>query len=355
MSITSLMPAYLQSLEPYESPSENAPEGMIWLNTNEYPTATKYELRFETLNRYPEVQPLAFRKRYAKYAGVNAEEVLMTRGADEAIELLIRTFCAPLSDAVLYALPTYSMYGISAKTCGVDIQTVAPARDLKLNIDGLCRALRSEDRVKVVFLCNPNNPTGELLSRTSILKVLQAARDTIVVVDEAYIEFCPQASCADLIAQYPNLVIVRTLSKAFALAGLRCGVILAQKEVIGALRKVLAPYPVPEPVGAIALKALSDGGVAAMRQRVQLVIQTRRLLQTELQKLAGVRTVYPSETNFVLFSVDNPEAVYQTLWKKGVAIREPGSDKGVLRVSVGTIEECQTFIEKLRQVLKEVK
>lgn len=133
MDIRSLMPSFLRTLIPYESPNEGAPEGTVWLNTNEYPTATKYEMRFETLNRYPQVQPALFRSRYAQYAGVKPEEVLVTRGADEGIELIIRTFCRPFKDTVLYALPTYSMYGISAKTCGANVLTVEAKKSLGLD------------------------------------------------------------------------------------------------------------------------------------------------------------------------------------------------------------------------------
>ena len=183
--------------------------------------------------------------------------------------------------------------------------------------------------------------------------MLEAAKDAIVAVDEAYIEFCPQATVVDLIKKYPNLVVIRTLSKAFALAGLRCGMILAQQNLIAALRKVIAPYPVPEPVAAIAARALSDGGIAAMRQRVELIRVNRAYLKKSLTKIPGVRSVYPSQTNFVLFlKLMNLKKSIKVFGKKGVAIREPGSDKGVLRVSVGTIGECELFIDKLTEVLQ---
>lgn len=355
MNVFSLMPSFLQSLVPYESPRDNAPVGMVWLNTNEYPQSTKYEMSFENLNRYPEVQPALLCKRYAAYVGIKQEEVLITRGGDEAIELLIRTFCKPFEDTVLYALPTYSMYGISAKTCAANVLTVEPIGDLKINIEGIYEHLRQPNTVKVVFLCSPNNPTGEVLDRASIERVLQLAENAIVAVDEAYIEFCPQASVADLIEKYPNLAIVRTLSKAFALAGLRCGMILAQKEIIAALRKVIAPFPVPGPVAAIAEEALSEAGIEKMKRRVKLIADNRAYLRGELKKMPEVEAVYPSETNFLLFKVSDTEDVYRALWEKGIAVREPGSDKDVLRVSVGSMDECRAFVEKLSMILKEDK
>lgn len=355
MNVFSLMPSFLQSLVPYESPRDNASVGMVWLNTNEYPQSTKYEMSFENLNRYPEVQPALLCKRYAAYVGIKQEEVLITRGGDEAIELLIRTFCKPFEDTVLYALPTYSMYGISAKTCAANVLTVEPVGDLKINIEGICERLRQPNTVKVVFLCSPNNPTGEVLDRASIERVLQLAENAIVAVDEAYIEFCPQASVADLIEKYPNLAIVRTLSKAFALAGLRCGMILAQKEIIAALRKVIAPFPVPGPVAAIAEEALSEAGIEKMKRRVKLIADNRAYLRGELKKMPEVEAVYPSETNFLLFKVSDTEDVYRALWEKSIAVREPGSDKDVLRVSVGSMDECRAFVEKLSMILKEDK
>lgn len=356
MNPKDLVPDFIKRLEPYASPTDNAPEAMIWLNTNEYPIATKFEMRFETLNRYPEVQPQAFIRRYADYAGVKPEEVLVTRGGDEAIELLIRTFCTPFKDAVLYAAPTYSMYAISAKTCGVHVIEVAPKKNLQLDITRLCSVLKEDTQnVKIVFLCRPNNPTGEVVSKGMVEKVLLAAKDAIVVVDEAYIEFCLEESVADLLNQYTNLALVRTLSKAFALAGLRCGMILANREIIDVLRKVIAPYPIPEPVAIIAEHSLSNGGIAAMKQRVQVIAENRDYLIGELRKLKAVNSVFQTKTNFVLFELDNAHDIYQKLWLKGVAIREPGAGDNTLRVSVGTLEECRTFVRKLTAILMEAR
>ena len=183
-------------------------------------------------------------------------------------------------------------------------------------------------------------------------RVLEASKDVVFFVDDSYMGFSPQATIVDLIEKYPNLAVIRTLSKAFALAGLRCGMILAQENLIAALRKVIAPYPVPGPVAAIAAHALSEGGIAAMRQRVELIRGNRTYLKESLAKIPGVRSVYPSQTNFVLSKVDEPERIYKSLWEKGVAIREPGSDTRVLRVSVGTIGECKLFINQLTWVLQ---
>lgn len=354
MNPCDLVTDFVKTLEPYVSPIDCESESMIWLNANEYPVATKFEMRFDSLNRYPEVQPRELIRRYADYAGVKPEEVLVTRGADEAIELLIRTFCTPFKDSVIYPAPTYSMYSISAKTSGINVTEVAPGVNLNLDIEGLCSQIKQNKNIKIVFLCRPNNPTGELVKRADVEKLLRSAQNSIVVIDEAYIEFCIQDSVADLLSVYPNLAIVRTLSKAFSLAGLRCGMILGNTGIIESVKKVIAPYPVAQPVAAIAERSLSEAGVAAMRQRVEVIKRNRDYLVAELKKLKAVRRVYPSKTNFVLFEVDQASVVYRQLWRRGIALREPGASENTLRVSIGSIEECRAFIFKLTAVLKEI-
>ena len=201
---------------------------------------------YEVITRYPECQPAEVIDAYAAYAGVTPEQVLVSRGSDEAIELLVRTFCEPGKEEILICPPTYGMYSISAETCGVGIRTVPPLADFQPDVPAILSQLEG---VKVIFFCSPNNPTGTVLDREKLLTVLNATQNkAIVVVDEAYIEFCPQFSMVDLLNDYPNLVVTRTLSKGFALAGLRCGFTLANPEVIGLMLKVIAPYPIAEPV-----------------------------------------------------------------------------------------------------------
>lgn len=209
----------------------------------------------------------------ARYAEVKPEQVLVSRGADEGIELLIRAFCEPGEDAVLYCPPTYGMYSVSAETIGVECRTVPTLADWQLDLPGIEARL---DDVKVVFVCSPNNPTGQIIDPQSMRDLLEMTRGkAIVVADEAYIEFCPQATLAGWLSDYPHLVVLRTLSKAFALAGLRCGFTLANAEVINVLLKVIAPYPLSTPVADIAAQALSAEGIAAMRQRVAQILDER--------------------------------------------------------------------------------
>ncbi|HDR1536411.1 TPA: aminotransferase class I/II-fold pyridoxal phosphate-dependent enzyme, partial [Pasteurella multocida] len=190
MSISSLSRKNIQALTPYQSARRLGGKGDIWLNANEYPTSPDFNLTHRTFNRYPEPQPQAVIEGYANYVGVTPENVLVSRGGDESIELIIRAFCEA-EDSILYCPPTYGMYAVSAETCGIALKTVPLTADFQLNLPEIERQLTG---VKVVFVCSPNNPTGTLVNRTDLLALLEMTRNkAIVVVDEAYIEFCPQA------------------------------------------------------------------------------------------------------------------------------------------------------------------
>lgn len=255
MSIEQLARDNVRALTPYQSARRLGGKGDVWLNANEYPTAVPFELSQQTLNRYPECQPKAVIENYAAYAGVKPEQVLVSRGADEGIELLVRAFCEPGRDAVLFCPPTYGMYSVSAETIGVECRTVPTKADWQLDLPAIADSLVN---VKVVYVCSPNNPTGQIINPQDFHTLLEMTRDkALVVADEAYIEFCPQATLAGWLAEYPHLVILRTLSKAFALAGLRCGFTLANEEVIALLMKVIAPYPLSTPVADIAARRLA--------------------------------------------------------------------------------------------------
>ncbi|MFV7783115.1 histidinol-phosphate transaminase [Shewanella marisflavi] len=281
----------LLTLEPYQSARRIGGEGQIWINANESPFNNS---DIEGLNRYPECQPPELIERYAEYAGVSNQQVLSSRGADEAIELLIRTFCIPGRDSIACFGPTYGMYAISAQTFNVGVKA------LRLNSEyQLPTELGSQvGDAKLVFICNPNNPTGTVIAPQIIETVVAALPETLVVVDEAYIEFCPNYSMASLLDKYDNLVVLRTLSKAFALAGARCGFMLANPKIIEMVMRVIAPYPVPLPVAKLAIDALSEQGIARMQTQVaQLKANGQRL--TNALTAAGAR-VLPAYGNFVL-------------------------------------------------------
>lgn len=349
MSIEELARKNVRELTPYQSARRLGGKGDVWLNANEFPTAVPFELTQQTLNRYPECQPKAVIENYAHYAGVKPEQVLVSRGADEGIELLIRAFCEPGKDTVLFCPPTYGMYSVSAETLGVEYRTVPALADWQLDLQGIADKL---DGVKVIYVCSPNNPTGQIINPQDFRVLLEMTRGkAIVVADEAYIEFCPQATLAGWLSEYPNLVVLRTLSKAFALAGLRCGFTLANEDVIALLLKVIAPYPLSTPVADIAAQALSPQGIVAMRERVAQILVERQYLITALRDIPCVEQVFDSETNYILVRLTASSAVFKSLWDQGIILRDQNKQpslSGCLRITIGTRAESQRVIDALR-------
>ncbi|URQ59600.1 histidinol-phosphate transaminase [Pantoea alhagi] len=349
LNIAELARANVRALTPYQSARRLGGNGDVWLNANEYPLPVPFEMSQNTLNRYPECQPEQVIRRYAAYAGVTPDQVLVSRGADEGIELLIRAFCEPGQDAILFCPPTYGMYSVSAETIGVEYRTVPALDNWQLNLPAIAAAL---DGVKLVYMCSPNNPTGNLIDPEAIRQLLEMTRGkALVVADEAYIEFCPQATLAGWIAEYPHLVVLRTLSKAFALAGLRCGFTLANAAVIELLLKVIAPYPLSTPVADIAAQALSDDGIALMRQHVVELNANRAWLATALTRLSCVEQVFPSETNYILVRFTDSPTIFKSLWDQGIILRDQNKNPGLagcLRISIGTRNECERLIAALQ-------
>ena len=350
MNIEELARDNVRALTPYQSARRLGGSGDVWLNANEFPTPVEYPLTQQTLNRYPECQPKAVIENYAAYAGVKPEQVLVSRGADEGIELLIRAFCEPGKDAVLYCPPTYGMYSVSAETFNVELRKVAARDDWQLDLQAIADNL---DGVKVVFVCSPNNPTGQLINPQDIRTLLEMTRGkALVVADEAYIEFCPQATLAGWLDEYPHLVILRTLSKAFALAGLRCGFTLANKPVIDLLMKVIAPYPLSTPVADIAAQALAPQGINAMRDRVAQILVERQYLVNALKSIPCVEQVFDSETNYILVRFTASSSVFKSLWDQGIILRDQNKQpslSGCLRITIGTREESQRVIDALNE------
>ncbi|MFW0973293.1 histidinol-phosphate transaminase [Leclercia pneumoniae] len=348
MNIEELARDNVRALTPYQSARRLGGSGDVWLNANEFPTPVEYPLTQQTLNRYPECQPKAVIENYAAYAGLKPEQVLVSRGADEGIELLIRAFCEPGKDAVLYCPPTYGMYSVSAETFNVELRKVAARDDWQLDLQAIADNL---DGVKVVFVCSPNNPTGQLINPQDIRTLLEMTRGkALVVADEAYIEFCPQATLAGWLDEYPHLVILRTLSKAFALAGLRCGFTLANKPVIDLLMKVIAPYPLSTPVADIAAQALAPQGINAMRDRVAQILVERQYLVNALKSIPCVEQVFDSETNYILVRFTASSSVFKSLWDQGIILRDQNKQpslSGCLRITIGTREESQRVIDAL--------
>lgn len=355
MSLTELACKRVQELTPYQSARRIGGQGRIYLNANENPLCIKYELNSELYNRYPDCQPEEVLDAYAKYAGVARENVLVSRGSDEAIGLLVRTFCEPGKEQILICPPTYGMYSIAAETNGIDVIKVAPTADFQPNVTAIKKAI-DENSVKVVFFCSPNNPTGTIIEENRLLEILDyCAGKALVVVDEAYIEFNPEASMIKLLSKYKNLVITRTLSKAFALAGLRCGFTIADPEIIGLMLKVIDPYPICVPVAQVAEAALNGNNIKVMMERVAMLNQVRDNFADKITKLNFVKKVYPSNANYILVEFENAKKFFSFMKENGIILRD-FSDKPMVencvRLTIGTQEEMdQVYIamEKFEQ------
>ncbi|MCR3755529.1 MAG: histidinol-phosphate aminotransferase [Sodalis sp. Psp] len=349
MNIRHLARTNVLALEPYQSARRLGGKGDIWLNANEYPLPPSYALRGDKLNRYPSCQPPGVINGYAAYAGVRPEQVLVCRGADEGIELVIRTFCEPGTDAILFCPPTYGMYSVSAETFGITCRTVRTRQNWQLNLPEIRAQL---DGVKLIYICSPNNPTGNIIDPDAIRELLEMIHGrALLVVDEAYIDFYLQASLTGWLAEYSHLVILRTLSKAFALAGLRCGFVLANEEVVQLLLKVITPYPLALPVADIAEQALSVDGLRQTRARVAETNANRESLVRALAACLCVREVYPSASNYLLVWFDPAYQVFKTLCNRGIILRDQSNQPGLadcLRITIGTQEECQDVVAVLK-------
>lgn len=323
----------------------------IWLNANEASGPGIYQVNSDCINRYPDFQPANLLNAYSAYSGLEKSQILATRGADEGIELLIRTFCKAYQDSILICPPTYGMYAISAENHGAAI-TKVPLINCQLDLNGLQAQV---GKVKVVFLCSPGNPTGNLLPAEQVKAAIEMFADSaIVVVDEAYIEFSPEQSAVSWLSQYSNLVVLRTLSKAFALAGLRCGFTLAGNDIITMLSKVIAPYPVPAPIAEIASSVLSAEGVAQMRIRVQETNILREQLITWLGEQAWCTKVYASDANFVLFACEDKDLIFNILSQQGILIRDQSKQlqlNNCLRISIGSEREISLLKQTLTNAL----
>ncbi|WP_414827915.1 histidinol-phosphate transaminase [Alteromonas sp. H39] len=337
--VAKLINENLIPLKPYESARRLYSGGQDWLNANESPFANDYRVDSSNFNRYPSCQPKRVVDAYAGYVGVSPDQLIVTRGADEGIELLIRTFCTPGKDNILICPPTYGMYAISAETCDIGVKTVPLTDGFALNTEAIC----DQDDVNLVFICSPNNPTGTRAAINDVEKVLSHFKDSaLVVMDEAYIEFDSEGSWVDKLSQYPNLVVLRTLSKAFGLAGLRCGFTLASEEIIQSLLKVIAPYPIPEPVAQIAAQALNKEGLARVALQVETLNNHRQALKSQLANRPGITLVGDTTANFVLFRFEKSQALMAYLVENGMLIRDQSKQlnlKNCLRATVGNEEQ----------------
>ncbi len=350
MSVLDLARPEIRAMQPYSSARMEASGGQVFLNANESAWALIGDDGLGC-NRYPEPQPAALVEALATLYGVRPNQLLVGRGSDEAIDLLVRAFCRAGRDAILIQPPTFGMYAVCARVQDAGVVEVPLAADFTLDVDAVLAALTPA--VKLVFICTPNNPTGQPAPRAEVERLAQAlASRALLVVDEAYVEFADEGSVSDLIDRYDNLAVLRTLSKAWALAGARIGSLLANAGVIALLRRIMAPYPLPLPCVDAALMALSGWGQANARAHLAVVREQRALMQAALHRLPGVREVLPSQANFLAVRFDDAGSIYQRLLGAGIVVRDVRrySNLGdALRITIGTPAENDRVLAVLQE------
>jgi histidinol-phosphate aminotransferase len=339
------------SLQPYQHAAwEPSLERM---HANEMPWRASGDTSIAGLNRYPEPQPAELIAHLARLYGVAPDNVLAGRGSDEGIDLLVRAFCRAGQDSILICPPTFGMYKVSARIQGAGVVEVPLIKESCFAVDthGVLDAWRVG--VKLVFLCTPNNPTGNLLDRAAIESLCERLRDrAIVVVDEAYIEFAGVPSLIDRLERYANLVVLRTLSKAYALAGTRCGALLAHPEIVGLLARVITPYSLPTQTIEAVVKFTDAQHRAESQQRVAAIRGERARLSEQLARLPAIRRVWASDANFILVDCIDPDRVLRAAAAVGLIVRDPRSQPGLgssLRISIGTAEQNDRLVQGIAQ------
>lgn len=356
MDIEAIARPEIVAMRPYESARKNTAADGILLNANESPTTLvdDPDWRRLKLNRYPSPQPAELKKRLADLYGVPEANLLIIRGSDEGIDLLTRVFCRPDEDAIVECTPCFGMYRISATIQGARIIDVPRQADsgFKIDFTELERVIAGPDSVKLVFLTTPNNPTGDVIGRGQLERVLAACQDkALVVLDEAYIEFCTSPSATDWIERWPQLVVLRTLSKAWAAAALRCGIVIADPAVIALLQRVIAPYPLAAMAVDAALQAVSGDAVGRQQQFVQAVRRGRADLFGFLSRCDWVTDAWPSEANFILARVPDADGLVAWCADRGIRIRnfntQPGL-AGCVRLTVGSEAEMAALKDALQ-------
>jgi histidinol-phosphate aminotransferase len=338
------------ALKPYEHASWEPP--LERMHANELPWRTLGDNTEAGLNRYPEPQPKALVRRLAALYDVPPESVLIGRGSDEAIDLLARAYCRAGQDAVIVCPPTFGMYAVAARIQGADVVTVP----LRMEDDFALDAQRVLDAcapaVKLVFLCSPNNPTGNLLSEDAVLRIArQLEGRALVVVDEAYVEFAPGKSLIKFVRDLPQLVILRTLSKAHGLAGARLGALIASPEIVALLRKVIPPYAITQLTVEAVKTLLEAPQLAIMRARIEEVRSERERLIRAFRELPDVVRVWPSDANFFLAEFRDPDDALTRARQANLLIREIRAQVGLprsLRVSIGSKDQNERLLGALR-------
>ncbi|MEI6142885.1 MAG: histidinol-phosphate transaminase, partial [Mariniphaga sp.] len=296
-------------------------------------------------NRYPDPRQLKLKARVSEIKNVPVKNIFLGNGSDEPIDLLFRAFCEPGKDNVVSINPTYGMYRVAADTNNVSVKLVNLGPDFELDADAILADVTPQ--TKIIFLCSPNNPSGNALDHSDMKRIIEGFHG-LVVVDEAYIDFCPEKSFLPVLDQYPNLVILQTFSKAWGMAGLRLGMAFAAPQIIEVLSRIKYPYNLSILTQQKGLELLSDQ--QRMVDWVDIILKERTKMIEVLKKYPFVIKVYPTDANFVLVKTHDPKGIYQYLVEEKIIVRDRSSIslcEGCLRISIGSPDENTTLIEAL--------
>lgn len=343
-SVQNITRKNILSLKPYSSArDEFAGEASVFLDANENPFNAPY-------NRYPDPRQLALKARIGQLKNIESDCIFLGNGSDEPIDLLFRAFCEPGTDNAVAISPTYGMYRVAADINNIEYRDVLLENDFSLIAARVLAA--ADNHSRLIFLCSPNNPTGNAMDREQVVQIIENF-DGLVILDEAYIDFCPEKTMLPDLAKYPNLVILQTLSKAWGLAGIRLGMAFASPEILGVLHKIKYPYNINLLTQHKALEMLQS---AEQKEKwVGTILLQKNYLEKELVKLPVVTRIYPSDANFILARTTAAKRIYDKLVEKGIIVRDRSRIDlcgESLRITVGSAEENLMLIQALQEISK---
>lgn len=346
IDINTLLRPHLVVLKPYSSArDEYTGKSGVFLDANENPYGS---ITTENFNRYPDPYQLALKERISAIKGVHSDQLFLGNGSDEAIDLLFRAFCRPGVDQAILLPPTYGMYEVSAAIN--DVETIKVPLTLNFQLDTNAILEWMTPTSKLLFICSPNNPSGNNIHREDILSLI-AQFPGLVIVDEAYIDFSGEPSFTTELQNYPNLIVIQTFSKAWGLASLRLGMAFASPEIIGILNKIKPPYNISGLTQQKVLEALGD--ISPMERMTRDILQERKFLEQELASLSLVEKIYPSNANFLLIKVKAAKKTYDDLVHEKIIVRDRSKvllcDE-CLRITVGTRAENETLLRALKKL-----
>lgn len=343
MNINNLLRENIKNLKPYSSArDEYSGDAMVFLDANENPFNEPY-------NRYPDPLQKELKQKISVLKNIAADKIFLGNGSDEPIDLLIRAFCEPGIDNVVTINPTYGMYQVAADTNNVEVKKVSLTADFELEPGKVL--LEINEKTKLIFLCSPNNPSGNSLNKDAMLEIIQNF-EGIVVIDEAYIDFAPGKSFLPEIDKYPNLVILQTFSKAWGMAGIRLGMAFATPEIIGILNKIKYPYNLNILTQKKALELLENK--EQVDTWIKMLIEEREKMAKYLSKFHFVTKIYPSDANFLLVSMTDARGIYNYLANSGIIVRDRSKIHlcdNSLRITIGTMDEDNVLLQALREYI----